>query len=103
MDRASVESTSAAIEAYSTDLGKDVRAPIVDPPASAKQAYPISGLTFLLIPKQFKDPSRGQTIKEFVQYVITQGQDPAGSMFYAKLPASLQQQDQSLLAQVGTG
>jgi phosphate transport system substrate-binding protein len=34
---------------------------------------------------------------------VTQGQDQAGSLFYAKLPASLQQEDQSLLVQIGPG
>ena len=99
----SSESTTAAIEAFGTELSKDVRTPIVDPPASATNAYPISGLTFLLVPKQFKDSSKGQTLKEFVHYIITQGQDPAGNMFYAKLPASLQEEDQNLLVQIGSG
>src|SRR5215831_11879129 len=35
--------TTAAMNAFSSDLAKDVRAPIVDPPASAKDAYPIAG------------------------------------------------------------
>ena len=92
--------TTAAINAFANDLAKDVRTPIVDPPASAKDAYPIAGLTFLLIPKQGKDANKSQTLKEFVQYIITQGQDQAESLFYAKLPDNLQQQDQNLLSQV---
>jgi hypothetical protein len=32
---------------------------------------------------------------------VTQGQDQAESLFYAKLPPPLQQQDQSLLSQSG--
>jgi phosphate transport system substrate-binding protein len=74
----------------------------VDPPASAKDAYPIAGLTFLLIPKQGKNPNKTESLKQFVQYVITEGQDQAESLSYAKLPSSLQQQDQTLLAQVGS-
>lgn len=38
--------TTAATNAFGAELLKDVRTPIVDPPASAKDAYPISGLTF---------------------------------------------------------
>jgi phosphate transport system substrate-binding protein len=79
-----------------------VRTPIVDPPASAKDAYPIAGLTFLLVAKQGKDPKRTQTVKDFVQYIVTQGQGEAEAMAYAKLPSALQQQDQSLLSQVGS-
>jgi len=98
----SAAGTTAAINAFADQLAQDVRTPIVDPPASAKNAYPISGLTYLLIPKQPKDASKAQTVKEFVEYIVTQGQDQAESLFYAKLPASLQQRDQSLLSQVAT-
>ena len=98
----SAQATTAAIDAYKDSLAKDVRVPIVDPPTSAKEAYPIAGLTFLLIPKQGKDAKRTEILKQFVQYIVTQGQDTAESLYYAKLPDVLQQQDQSLLSQVGS-
>jgi hypothetical protein len=40
-------------------------------------------------------------LKEFVEYVVTQGQNEAESLFYAKLPDSLRQQDENLLSQAG--
>ena len=95
-------STTAAINAFSSELSKDVRTPIVDPPASAKEAYPVAGLTFLLVPKEGKDPQKTETINQFVQFIVIQGQEQAESLAYAKLPAPLQQQDQTLLAQIGT-
>ncbi len=94
-------STTAAIAAFQNELASDVRTPIVDPPASAKDAYPISGLTFLLVPKQPKDPAKGNMVKEFVQYIITQGQSSSESLQYSKLPEGLAQQDQKLLSEVG--
>jgi phosphate transport system substrate-binding protein len=95
-----VDSATAAIEAFQTELAKDVRTPVVDPPASAKDAYPITGLTFLLLPKQAKDDARGQIVKQFAEYIITQGQNSAGLLQYAKLPQSLSAQDQKLLAEL---
>jgi len=50
----SAEGASAAIDAFKDQLQKDPRIPVVNPPASAKQAYPISGLTYLLVPKKGK-------------------------------------------------
>jgi phosphate transport system substrate-binding protein len=94
--------TTATINAFEDHLAKDVREPIIDPPASAKDAYPIAGLTFLLVPKQGKDPNTTNTLRQFIEYIVTQGQDTAAALFYAKLPASLQQQDQALLSQLGT-
>ena len=98
----SAAATAAAINSFTDDLTKDIRTPIVDPPASAKDAYPIAGLTFLLVPKQEKDAKKTETVKQFVQYIVKEGQDQAESLFYAKLPAPLQQQDEALLAQVGS-
>jgi phosphate transport system substrate-binding protein len=95
--------TRAAIDAFSSELAKDVRAPIVNAPASAPDAYPISGLTFLLVPKQAKDANKAGAVKGFVQYIITSGQDSAEQLHYAKIPASLQQIDEQLLQQVQGG
>ena len=96
-------SATAAIDAFHEELAKDVRTPIVDPPASAKDAYPISGLTFLLVPKQGKDPAKENMVKQFVQFIVTQGQSSAEDLQYSKLPESLAQQDQKLLGEVGGG
>ena len=95
----SAAGTTAAINAFSDELGKDVRTPIVDPPASAKDAYPIAGLTFLLIPKDSKNPDKAKVLKEFAQYIVTQGQNQAEGLFYARLPGPLQQQDQDLISE----
>ena len=94
---------TAAIEAFHAELGNDARTPIVDPPASAPDAYPIAGLTFLLVPKQPKDATKGQVVKDFVQFVITQGQSLAQQMDYAKLPPSLGEENQKLLEAVQGG
>jgi phosphate transport system substrate-binding protein len=99
----SPEATSAAIAAFKEQLSKDVRSSIVNPPASAPQAYPISGLTYLLIPKQPKDTAKGQVLNKFVLYILNQGQDLAVGMNYAKLPPELQQLDKQLLGQVAGG
>lgn len=99
----SAASATAAIEAQQSELAKDVRAPIVDPPAAAKDAYPISGLTFLLVPKHGKDARRSQMVKQFMQYIITEGQSSAEGLHYAKLPPSVAEQGQRLLGEVGGG
>jgi len=96
------QGTTAAIEAFSSQLAQDVRAPIVDPPASAKDAYPIAGLTFVIVPKDGNDAGKRQNLKDFVHYMVTSGQDVAEQLYYAKLPSSLQQQDQQLLDQMTT-
>jgi len=93
-------STTAAIEAFGEELGKDARTPIVDPPASAHDAYPVCGLTYLLVPKQGKDAKKTEVVKSLVQYIITDGQVSAEQLAYARLPATLADLDQKLLAEI---
>jgi phosphate transport system substrate-binding protein len=91
------DGTTAAISAFSEQLAKDPRHSIVNPPASAKTAYPISGLTFLIIPKDGPDKAKRTALKSFVQYIIGDGQSTAGSLNYAPLPDSVKQYDQGQL------
>jgi phosphate transport system substrate-binding protein len=90
-------STTAAISAFADQLAKDPRAPIVNPPASAPDAYPISTLTFLIIPKDGPDQARRSALKNFVQYVITDGQSAAGTLNYAPLPDGVKNYDRQTL------
>jgi len=99
----SADSSTAAIDAYSSQLAKDIRTPIVNPPATAKDAYPISGLTFLLIPKNESAGPKGEDLKKFVGYILQDGQSIASGMHYSPLPHSVVQIDMNLLNQVQAG
>jgi phosphate transport system substrate-binding protein len=96
----SPDATGAAVDAFKDDLAKDVRTPIVDPPASAKGAYPIAGFTFILIRKNHPQRDQQTTVRDFVAYAITTGQDSADGLSYAKLPPTIQQKAQGLLAEL---
>jgi phosphate transport system substrate-binding protein len=93
-------SAAAAIAAFSGALEKDVRSPIVDPPASARDAYPITGMTFILIPKDRPDSSQQAAIRDFVGFALSSGQDSAQELAYAKLPDAVQKQGETLLTQL---
>jgi phosphate transport system substrate-binding protein len=98
----STDSTAKAIAAFSEALAGDLRAPIVDPPASAKGAYPISGMTFVLIRKDGANADDRRAVRDFVAYAISTGQDSAEQLSYAKLPESVQKGGQQLLSQLTT-
>jgi phosphate transport system substrate-binding protein len=88
------QSTTAAINAFTAQLSQDPRQPIVNPPANATDAYPISTLTFLIIPKDGPDKAKRAALKSFVQYIIGDGQAVAGTLNYAPLPDGMKQFDQ---------
>lgn len=91
---------AAAISSFSDTLAKDVRTPIVDPPASSRDAYPISGLTFILLWKDRPGADQQQAVKDFISYAISAGQDSAEELSYAKLPEPVQKQGETLLSQL---
>lgn len=93
-------SAAAAIAAFEADLARDVRSPVVDPPTSAKDAYPISGFTFLLLPTDRPNKSEQMAVKDFIAYAISSGQESAERLSYSKLPVFVQQEAQTLLAQL---
>lgn len=93
-------SAALAIDAFRDALMRDLRTPTVDPPATAKGAYPITGLSFILIPKESNLPGQQRAFKDFVVYCLTDGQNSAEGMSYTRLPAPVLQQGQTLLAQL---
>lgn len=96
----SAASTTAAVQAFDQALTQDVRASIVDPPASAKEAYPISGLSFFLIAKDGSDVVEREAIRNFAQYIVTGGQDLSEGLDYARLPKPVQDRALSLLGEM---
>jgi phosphate transport system substrate-binding protein len=96
----STAGTTAAIEAFKDQLAQDARAPIANPPASAPDAYPISTLTFLIIPKDGKDVPKRTALKQFIVYVVTDGQQAASGLNYAPLPDAVKQLNVKTLGQL---
>lgn len=94
-------SASLTVNAAIDVLAKDLRTPIVDPPATAKGAYPIAGLSFILIPKDNKGLVGDQkALRDYIAYALSTGQDVAEELSYAKLPPPVQHQGQALLSQL---
>jgi phosphate transport system substrate-binding protein len=96
----STAGTTAAIDAFKDQLAKDARTPIANPPASAPDAYPISTLTFLIIPKDGKDVAKRTALKQFITYLVTDGQQASSGLNYAPLPDAVKQLDVQTLNQL---
>jgi len=94
------QSTTAAINAFTAQLSQNPGQPIVNPPASATDAYPISTLTFLIIPKDGPDKDKRTALRNFIQHIVSDGQGTAGSLNYAPLPDGVKQFDQQQLGQM---
>lgn len=82
----SVASTTAALD------GAEVNADLSYNPLNAdgEGAYPITAPTWLLVYKNQTDKAKGDALKSFLRYVVTDGQELAEDVDYAPLPKSLQ-------------
>jgi len=80
--KASLESTTAA--ASGVKMPADFRVSITNPPA--KTAYPIASFTWLLIPTHPADANKGKILKDFLFWMLDQGQGMTNALSYALLP-----------------
>lgn len=81
---ASIESVTAA--AASASMPADYRVSITD--ASGPDAYPISTFTWLLVYER-SGGDRGTTLKDFLGWMLEDGQKLAPTLGYAPLPANV--------------
>jgi len=63
-------------------------------------AYPITSPTWIILYQKQTSKSKGQALKDFITYVLGDGQSLANQAKYAALPASLQQKAQAQLSQI---
>jgi phosphate transport system substrate-binding protein len=78
-----IQSTSAA--AVGMEIPDDFRVSVTDP--KGKDAYPISGFTWLLVHRDQKDPAKGEALLRFLWWAVQDGQKMARALDYAPLPA----------------
>lgn len=96
--KASLATVTAAASGASTEMQKDVRVSITNAPG--KDAYPICSFTYLLIPKKIPDPNKAKAIKDFLLWMMTDGQGMVESLNYARLPDAVVAIETKMLSQV---
>ena len=90
--------TTTAAEGAAALLSKDVRTPIVNSPAP--NAYPICGLTFLLVYQDQKDAAKAKTLADFIEWAIHDGQTVAEGLDYARLPEAVVKVNEAALTKL---
>jgi len=84
--KADLQNTSAA--ANGVKIPDDYRVSITNSPN--KDAYPIATFTWLLIPTKPADANKGKIIKDFLSWMIDDGEKMVEQLSYAPLPQELQ-------------
>ena len=82
--KASTDGVTAAAASASKNMPADYRVSITNAPGAT--SYPISSFTWLLIPVQSADPSKGKVLVDFLHWMLEHGESEAAPMTYAPLP-----------------
>ncbi|WP_330203451.1 phosphate ABC transporter substrate-binding protein PstS [Cyanobacterium sp. Dongsha4] len=64
---------------------------LVIPDTEAPDAYPIVGLTWLLLYTNYDDPTKAEVVKNFVQWSLVEGDESASTLGYLPIPDDLQE------------
>jgi phosphate transport system substrate-binding protein len=96
--KADLASVSAAAAASSKYMPDDFRVSITNP--EGKAAYPIASFTWLLIPSKFSDSAKRDVVKDFLKWMMTDGQQYCEALAYAKLPKEVVTKEMKAIAQI---
>ena len=83
---ASIEGVTAAAASLKS-IPNDYRVSITNAPGAT--AYPISSFTWLLVPVKSSDPAKSKVIKDFLNWMLNDGEKEAAKLNYAPLPDSV--------------
>ncbi|HLW59896.1 MAG TPA: phosphate ABC transporter substrate-binding protein PstS [bacterium] len=97
----SLSATTAAAAGGADAMVKtnDVRVSIAYSPGAT--TYPIAGFTYLLIPKEQTDESKGKALTDFLWWAIHDGEKDAPQLLYAPLPAPVVLIDERIIKTIG--
>lgn len=96
--KASLASVTAAAAGAAQSMPDDFRVSITNAPGA--DAYPISTFTWLLIPSKIDDPAKKKAITGFLNWMLTTGQQNAGSLGYAPLPKEVVAKETKAIAMI---
>ncbi|MCC6848967.1 MAG: phosphate ABC transporter substrate-binding protein PstS [Deltaproteobacteria bacterium] len=96
----SLESVTAAAAGAANDMPDDFRVSITDAPGA--EAYPIAGMTWLLVYEKQADAAKGAKLVGFLNWALTDGQKIAADLHYAPLPAAVAEKARAALAKITT-
>jgi phosphate transport system substrate-binding protein len=97
--KADLASVSAAAAAAAKSIPDDFRVSITNPEGN-KAAYPIASFTWLLIPSKIEDAAKRDVVKDFLKWMMTDGQQFCEALSYAKLPKEVVSKEMKAIAQI---
>jgi phosphate transport system substrate-binding protein len=96
--QADLAGVTAAAAGYAKTMPEDFRISITNAPGKA--AYPIASFTYLLIPTRIEDAKKRDIIKDFLTWMLRDGQKEAEPLSYAPLPKEVVARELKQISQI---
>ena len=96
--KADLASVTAAAAGAAKSMPEDFRVSITNAPG--KTAYPISSFTWLLIPATIPDATKRDTLKDFLKWMLSDGQSFAEGLGYAPLPKEVVKAEEKAISKI---
>lgn len=96
--KANLAGVTAAAAGAAANMPDDFRVSITNAPGA--DAYPISSFTWLIIPAKIEDAAKRDTIKAFLKWMLTEGQDYNEALSYARLPKGVVAKEMKAISEI---
>lgn len=96
--KADLATTTAAASGAAKGMPEDFRVSITNP--AGKTSYPISSFTWLLIPGTIPDATKKSTLKDFLKWMLADGQKYTQDLGYAPLPKEVVQMELKAISKI---
>ncbi len=95
----SAKAASTALE--NAEIPEDFGLTVPDP--KGENAYPIVGLTWILVYRQYNDPQKWESLRKVMEWSLTDGQSITTELDYVPMPGSIINRIRERLDQVKAG
>ncbi len=96
--KADLAGVTAAAAGAAKEMPADFRVSITNAPGNT--AYPISSFTWLLIPEKIDDGAKKKAITDFLHWMLTDGQNMAEALDYARLPKPIVEKELKAISKI---
>lgn len=96
--KAELSSVTAAAADTAKSMPDDFRVSITN--ASGTNVYPVSSFTWLLIPSRIPDERKKKAIVEFLEWMVSEGQDLAEPLDYSRLPRDVVEKEKQAIKRI---
>ena len=96
--KADLAGVTAAAASFAKTMPEDFRVSITNAPGKA--AYPIASFTYLLIPTKIEDANKRQVIKDFLTWMLNDGQKEVEALSYSRLPKEVVARELKQISQI---